>query len=113
MPPAWQMVQGPAGSVVSTSTLDTDIDGLVMKSVYADQSPKFSCTGDATSWGYHGYQINSPTNSIPDMDPTRVTDPATFITTGYRFFRADDFPVAGAPVLEERAKNPITTSVTD
>lgn len=111
MPPSWQMVQGPAGTVVSATTLDTDIDGLDMKSVYADQTPKISCTGDGTSWGYHGYEITSPTNSVPATDPTLVTDPPTFTTTGHQFFRAPDFPVADAPALEARVKNPILTSV--
>lgn len=113
VPPSWQMVKGAAGTVVSAQTLDTDIDGLKMTSTYADQTPKISCTGDATSWGYHGYEINSPSNSVPATDPTLVSNPATFVTTGYRFYRGPDFPVGDAPALEERAKNPIVTSVGD
>lgn len=115
LPPSWQVVQGPAGSVISSRKLETSIDGLVMSSTYADASPNTPrpCTGDTTSWGTHGYEINSPVNHVPDMDPTRVTDPATFVSTGFRYFKAPDFDVAGAYALELRATNPIITSVTD
>ena len=38
-PPMWQMVSGAQGSVVTVRTLDTDITGLNVTSVYQDRNP--------------------------------------------------------------------------
>ena len=113
LPPSWQMVQGPAGTVISARTFDTSIAGLDMTSTYDDASPNPTrpCTGDTSSWGYHGFEINSPTNNVPDMDPTRVRNPATFVSTGFRYFQGPSFSADDAPALEARVKHPIATSV--
>ena len=115
LPPTWQVVKGSAGTVVSARTLETSIDGLEVRSTYADASPQSPtpCTGDTSTWGYHGSEINSPTNFVPDLDPTRVTNPATFISTGFRYFQKPDFDVAGAYAIELRATHPIITSVSN
>lgn len=115
LPPTWQAVQGTAGTVVSGRTLETSISGLQMTSTYADASPNPTrpCTGDTSSWGYHGYEINSPTSNIPDMDPTTSASPAIFVASGFRYFKAPDFRVEDAYALELRATNPIITSVSD
>ena len=72
----WQLVKGPAGSIVTTRTLDTDVTGARVSTWYEDASPDSPtpCTGDASSWGLNGFQNpRSAGNDLPEhgSDPRR------------------------------------------
>ena len=76
-PSMWQMVSGAQGSVVTVRTLDTDITGLNVTTVYQDRnaaSPA-QCTGDAAAYGQNGVNLTSPVNNVPVTDPTLTATP--------------------------------------
>jgi hypothetical protein len=76
-PALWQLVTGAQGSVVTVRTLDTDISGLNVATVYQDRNPASpaQCTGDAAAWGQNGVNVTSPVNSVPITDPTLTATP--------------------------------------
>ena len=67
--PTWEAVTGAQGTMVSASTLDSDIVGLTIGAYYLDDStpPATQCTGDAFEYGASGTAITSP---LPNTDPT-------------------------------------------
>ena len=77
-PAMWQLVAGAQGSVVTVRTLDTNISGLNVTSVYQDRNPATpaQCTGDAAAWGQNGVNVTSPVNNVPVTDPTLTATPA-------------------------------------
>ena len=113
-PSMWQMVSGKQGSVVTVRTLDTDITGLNVTSVYQDKNPASpaQCTGDAAAWGQNGVNVSSPVNSVPITDPTLSATPATFVIHRYRFFKAPDLDPAAASTFDTQARAPLQMSVT-
>jgi hypothetical protein len=112
-PAAWQLVSGPAGSLVTTRVLSTSLLNQNLTTTYVDQSPADvkPCTGDLSSWGKNGFESNSPTNNVPITDPTLATHPADFTSTRYRYFQGPTADAALAAQLDARARQPITTSV--
>ncbi len=113
-PSMWQMVSGGQGSVVTVRTLDTDISGLNVTTVYQDRntaSPA-QCTGDAAAYGQNGVNLTSPVNNVPVTDPTLSATPAKLVTSRIRFFRGPNLPTADAATLDVQARTPVTTSVT-
>ena len=92
-------------------SLPTDIAGLDVTPTSADQSGSKDCTGDASTWGQSGIEINSPGNSVPGTDPTLSANPGHFTTERTRYFSRPDFPLAGVPALETRARTPIAVTV--
>ena len=106
-PSTWQMVSGPAGTMLTTHRLDTDIPGLNISSTWKDSSATKDCTGDASSWGQAGFEINSPTNSVPATDPTLVANPPRFTSYRTRYFGGTEFSTTDASALEARANTPI------
>jgi hypothetical protein len=113
-PPMWQMVSGAQGSVVTSRSLDTDITGLSVSTVYQDQDPASpaQCTGDAAAWGQNGENVTSPVNSVPVTDPTLTATPATFIVHTSRYFKRANLPTATAAKIDAWAHNPLQISVT-
>ncbi|MDH5238765.1 MAG: hypothetical protein OEW85_14230, partial [Acidimicrobiia bacterium] len=67
--PTWEALTGAQGTLVSTTSLQTDITGLTPAAYYQDDStpPDTQCTGDAFEYGASGTAI---TSSIPNTDPT-------------------------------------------
>jgi hypothetical protein len=112
-PAMWQMVSGPQGSVVTSRTLDTDITGLNVTTVYQDAkvaSPA-QCTGDAAAWGENGVNVTSPVNNVPVTDPTLTATPATFVTHRFRYFEGPNYSASNAAALDADAQNPLQTTV--
>ena len=66
--PTWESVSGSPGTLVSVSSLQTDISGVVMQAYYSDDSTPSTtqCTGDAFEYGASGTHI---TSAIPNTDP--------------------------------------------
>lgn len=112
LPPSWQVVSGPAGTMITTHTLTTDITGLAVTSTWTDKSGSKNCTGDSSTWGQAGIEINSPVNNVPVTDPTLSATPAHFTTQRTRYFSGPDFPVEDASALDVRSHTPITVTVT-
>lgn len=114
-PASWQMFSGAGGSVITTRTLSTSITDLNLTTTYADQSPASvaPCTGDASSWGRSGFEMNSPTFNVPVTDPTLSATPDTLTSRRFRFFEGPSVSAASAAQLDAQAKTPITTSVSN
>ena len=113
-PPAWQMVSGPQGSLVTVRTIDTDITGLNVSTVYEDRNPASppQCTGDAAAWGQNGVNLTAPPGgSVPVTDPTLTASPATLVLHRYRFFEAPNLPATSAAAIDAQTRSQIQTSV--
>jgi hypothetical protein len=112
-PVSWQMVSGAQGSVVTVRTLDTDITGLNVTTVYQDRNPASpaQCTGDAAAWGQNGANLTSPVNNVPVTDPTLSATPATLVSHRYRYFRAPSTSTADAATIDAQARHPVQTTV--
>lgn len=112
-PTSWQMVSGPQGSLVTVRSLDTDISGLNVSTVYQDSNPASppQCTGDTAAWGQNGMNITSPSGSVPITDPTLTATPDTLTFTRYRFFEGPNLSPATAASLNAEALTPIQTTV--
>ncbi|MSO88230.1 MAG: hypothetical protein EXQ71_12055 [Acidimicrobiia bacterium] len=67
--PTWEAVAGVQGTMVSASTLETDIVGLTPGTYYLDDAtpPATQCTGDGHEYGASGMAI---TSGIANTDPT-------------------------------------------
>ncbi len=112
-PASWQMVSGPQGSLVTARSVDTDISGLGVSTVYEDSNPASppQCTGDAAAWGQNGMNITSPNGSVPITDPTLTATPATLVITRYRYFEGPNLSAAAAASLGAEGLTPIQTTV--
>ena len=112
-PTMWQMVSGPQGSLVTVRSVDTDISGLNVSTVYKDQSVASppQCTGDAAAWGQNGVDLTSPVGSVPVTDPTLTATPATLVLHRYRIFEPPNLSAATAGTLDIQARTPVQTSV--
>jgi hypothetical protein len=113
-PPMWQMVSGAPGSVVTVRTLDTDVDGLNVTSVYQDRNPASpaQCTGDAAAWGQNGANLTSPVSNVPVTDPTLSATPAKLVVHRFRYFRGPNLSTGDAAVLDTQAHTPVAITVT-
>ncbi len=113
-PVAWQLVAGPQGSLVTTRTLETDITGLNVTTVYQDKNPASpaQCTGDAAAWGQNGVNTTSPVSNVPVTDPTLTATPATFLVHRYRNFEPPNLSTASAAQLDAQARTPLDVTVT-
>jgi hypothetical protein len=113
-PPNWQLVTGPAGSLVTTRSLTTTLVGARVQTWYVDQAapqPK-PCTGDSASWGDSGLAILAPSGqTFVNTDPTLGVNPPTLSTTRFRYFGGPGFTPADAAAFAARAANPIAVSV--
>ena len=112
-PVAWQMVSGQQGSLVTTRTLDTDLTGLDVATVYQDENPASpaQCTGDAAAWGQNGENVTSPVSSVPVTDPTLSATPGNFVVHRYRYFEAPDLSVSAAAQIDRQARTPLQLTV--
>jgi hypothetical protein len=107
------MVSGAQGSLVTVRSVQTDISGLNVATVYEDSNPASppQCTGDAAAWGENGMNVTSPTGSVPITDPTLTATPATLVLTRYRYFEGPNLPATTAASLSAQALTPIQTTV--
>lgn len=114
-PPAdpWKMVRGDAGSLVTVATLDTDIAGLSVSTVYQDRTPASpaSCTGDPNAWGRNGLNITGmPLSAV--TDPTIVAKPNRFTTTRTRVYAGPNLSTERAAQTSDRVTHPVQVTVT-
>jgi hypothetical protein len=114
-PDVWQLVKGPAGSIVTARTLDTSVTGARVSSWYDDKSPDSPtpCTGDTSSWGQNGFQILAPSGSggFPNTDPTIEDDPPTLTATRTRYLLGPSTGATRASELADRVFRPVTVAV--
>ena len=112
-PPMWQMVSGAAGSVVTVRSLDTDIAGLNVTTVYQDRNPASpaQCTGDAAAWGQNGANLTSPVNNVPVTDPTLSNTPSSLVVRRIRFFRGAGLTTADASAIDAQGRAPVAVTV--
>jgi hypothetical protein len=113
-PPVWQLVRGPAGSVVTTRSLTTNITGVKVSVFYKDQNPASPtpCTGDQAAWGDSGMQLTAPGGTtFPNTDPTLGANPPTIDTTRTRYFGGPTVSPQAAAAYASWAQNPIAVSV--
>lgn len=110
LPSSWQVVSGPAGTMITTRTLTTDLPDLDVTTTWKDDSTVKDCTGDTSTWGQAGLTLSSPGGAVPNSDPTLSADPYTIISTRTRYFSGPDFPLADAPALEARARTPLVVT---
>ena len=112
-PPMWQMVSGAQGSVVTVRSLDTDMSGLNVTTVYQDRNPASpaQCTGDGAAWGQNGTNLTSPVNNVPVSDPTLSSTPGKLVVHQSRFFRGANLSTTDAATLETQVRTPVTVTV--
>jgi hypothetical protein len=113
-PAAWQLIKGPAGSIVTARTIDTDLEGASVWTYYHDASPASPtpCTGDASTWGQDGFQILAPDGgAFPNTDPTLEKNPPKLTTTRTRFLLGPNTGTALAAHLADRVMHPVTVTV--
>ena len=110
MPDAWSMVSGPAGSLVTTRALDTDIADVRATSYYLDAAGTRICTGDASSWGVNGVNLTRAAGAFPNTDPT-LGAANSFTSTRWRYFKAPGLGRSSAAKLAVQAQDPLLVSV--
>lgn len=113
-PPAdpWKMVRGAAGSLLTVATLDTDIAGLAVSTVYQDHTPAANnCTGDANAWGRSGLNVTGMPISVV-TDPTIVTNPNRFTTYRTRVFAGPNLSTERAAQTSDQVMHPVQVTVT-
>jgi hypothetical protein len=112
-PVAWQLVAGAQGSLVTTRTLDTDITGLQVTTVYQDKNPASpaQCTGDAAAFGQNGENVTSPVSNVPVTDPTLSATPANFVVHRFRSFEGPNLSVSSAAQIDKQARTPLQLTV--
>jgi hypothetical protein len=108
--PTWEAVTGAQGTLVSTTSLQTDVVGLVNRAYYSDDSTPTAtqCTGDAYEYGASGTAV---TSAIPNTDPTLSGGVSTLTATRWNVY----VPAGQAPAVARHVENltaPLTTSVT-
>lgn len=113
-PAIWQEVSGPQGSVVTVRSIETDITGLDVSTVYKDTPAPTpaQCTGDAAAYGQNGANLTSPVNNVPVTDPTLTATPASLVVHRARFFRGPNLPAADAATLGNQVRSPLQVTVT-
>jgi hypothetical protein len=107
--PSWEAVTGAQGTLVSTTSSQTDIAGLITQAYYLDDStpPAVQCTGDSFEYGAAGTAI---TSAIPNTDPTLGTF-NSFSATRWNIY----VPATEPADVATRVTNlsaPLATSVT-
>lgn len=104
--PTWHMARGAQGSIVNTSTIETNISGLAANIInfYEDDTTPVDaqCSGDAFALGAHGATVNQ---NVPDTDPR--TGSATFRSTRRTTVLPPNAPVATAQEIGTQASTPL------
>jgi hypothetical protein len=107
--PAWEVVTGGQGTLVSATTQSTDIVGMAIQSYYTDDStpPAVQCTGDAFEYGASGTAI---TSAIPNTDPSVAGSVNSFTATRWNVYVPSH---DGAEITRHVANlgTPLTTAV--
>ena len=110
MPDAWSMVSGPAGALVTTRALESDIADVRATSDWRDVAGSRVCTGDSSSWGLNGVILSRASGSFPNTDPTLGAS-NTLTSMRWRYFNAPGLTRRSAAKLATQAQTPLITSV--
>lgn len=107
--PTWEAVSGGPGTLVSTTSAQTDIAGLAIAGYYTDDSTPSTvqCTGDAFEYGASGTRIPG---SIPNTDPTLPGAVSTFTATRWNVY-VPSGEAANINLHVNNTTTPLTTSV--
>jgi hypothetical protein len=108
-PITWEMVTGAQGTVITVSSVLTDITPFTYTSYYSDDSTPTvtQCTGDAFEYGTSGIWI---TNAIPGTDP--LLGYANYLTAvRVDYYDAPGQTVATAALRGLQAVTPLQVSV--
>jgi hypothetical protein len=101
----WELVEGPQGSVVSSSAIETNLSGFSHTSYYADDATPADtqCTGDEFAYGSSGLWFD---DIIPCTDPALG---CTDILRGYRtlYFAEPGVSPAQAAAADLQARTPL------
>jgi hypothetical protein len=108
-PITWEMVTGPQGTLITVSSLLTDITPFAYTSYYSDNRKPVvtQCTGDAYEFGTSGPWIDQ---TIPTTDPLHSsTNHLTAVRVDY--YDAPGQAVGTAQLRQLQASNPLHVSV--
>ena len=108
-PITWEMVTGAQGTVITVSSVLTDITPFTYTSYYSDTNRPIvtQCTGDAFEYGTSGIWI---TNAIPSTDP-RVGGTNHLTAMRVDYYDAPGQSVATAALRGLQAVTPLQVSV--
>jgi hypothetical protein len=107
--PAWELVDGPQGSMVATTQLDVSYSPATTTGYYLDDAAPTTtqCTGDAFAYGSSGSWV---TNPIPCTDPAQgCTD--TLTTTRMLSFGSPGRTAADAALTRAHDTTPLRVLV--
>ncbi len=106
--PTWESVSGTLGTLVSVSSLQTDISGVAMQAYYTDDSTPSTtqCTGDAFEYGASGTHIIS---ALPNTDPA-MGSANTFTATRWNAY-VPAAETANVAILTANATTALTAAV--
>jgi len=107
-PLAWEMVSGGQDTLVMTSILVTDIQGLPLTSYYSDNvHPTVTqCIGDPWEYGASGLRVNGEIpNTDPAVGPAQVLEAWRVIV-----YAAPDQDAAFAVARQAEATHPLVTT---
>ena len=108
--PAWQMISGPPGSLITSWSVQSSKPGLVTSSYELDQSPAVPppCTGDSSAWGQSGITVTgSSGGALPCTDPVACPGAATVSLHRVRYFEEAGYTEAEATAKGTRAASPL------
>lgn len=107
--PTWEAVSGSQGSLVSVSSVQTDIAGLTIQGYYSDDSTPSTvqCTGDGFEYGASGSWV---TSSIPNTDPSATGTVYSFTGTRWNVY-VPAGQGAAVTLHTDNTTNPLTTLV--
>jgi hypothetical protein len=113
-PPQWEMVTGKQGSLVTMTSLATDISGLTGRGWYEDNktTPTTQCTGDAFAYGSSGLYV---TSAIPCTDPGLTSSDCGANAKHFEgkrvlYFQPPNLNASKAATLAGQQATPITTA---
>jgi hypothetical protein len=107
---SWEMVRGAPGTIVHTSSVQTDIAGLTnnVRPYYSDDTTpaEQQCSGDPYQYGASGTTIDQ---SLPNTDPTAGAA-STFVGSRRMTFLAPTTGIATANRIGAEAASPVSVS---
>jgi hypothetical protein len=108
--PAWQMISGHPGSLITSWSTESSSPGLVTSAYELDQSSAvpLPCTGDGSAWGQSGITLTGPSGGgLPCTDPVACAGAPTLSLHRVRYFEEAGYTAAEATAKGARAASPL------